>query len=91
MTARSYQVKLERVPESPRQDLTFPVMNSQMRRIDLICKLFGPFLIALVDGVSTEVAILVNLGMNLASILPEYLFIAQVSPAILYTDQPGTV
>ena len=66
-------------------------MNSQMRRIDLICKLFGPFLIALVDGVSTEVAILVNLGMNLASILPEYLFIAQVFPATLYTGQPGTV
>lgn len=56
------------------------VMNSQMRRIDLICKLLGPFVIALVDGVSTELAILVSLGMNVASILPEYLFIAQVGP-----------
>lgn len=53
-------------------------MNSQMRRIDLICKLFGPFLIGIMDGISTEVAILVNFGMNVASIPLEYLFIAQV-------------
>ena len=50
-----------------------------MRRIDLFCKLAGPFLISIVDGVSTEVAILVNLGMNLASILVEYFAIARVS------------
>ncbi|KAK7218637.1 hypothetical protein V2G26_006640 [Clonostachys chloroleuca] len=54
------------------------VMNSQMRRIDLICKLFGPFLIGIMDGISTEVAILVNFGMNVASIPLEYLFIAQI-------------
>lgn len=58
--------------------LTIAVMNSQMRRIDLICKLLGPFVIALIDGVSTEIAILVNLGVNLASIPLEYLFIAQI-------------
>ncbi|KAL2782559.1 Ferroporti-1 [Aspergillus keveii] len=35
-----------------------------MRRIDLICKLIGPLFIALIDGISTQVAILVNGGMN---------------------------
>lgn len=54
-------------------------MNSQMRRIDLICKLLGPFLIAMIDGVSTGIAILVNFGMNIASVPLEYYFIAQVS------------
>lgn len=54
------------------------VMNSQMRRIDLSCKLFGPFFIALVNGFSTKVAILVNLGMNIASVVVEYYAIAQV-------------
>lgn len=53
-------------------------MNSQMRRIDLICKLFGPFGIAIVDGFSTELAILVTFVMNVASIPMEYLFIARV-------------
>lgn len=52
-----------------------------MRRIDLICKLAGPFFISILDGVSTEIAILVNLGMNLASILIEYFAIARVSPS----------
>ena len=49
-----------------------------MRRIDLICKLIGPLFIALIDGISTEVAILVNLGMNVASVDVEYFAIAQV-------------
>lgn len=49
-----------------------------MRRIDLTCKLFGPFFIALVDSFSTKVAILVNLGMNIASVAVEYHAIAQV-------------
>ncbi|QVM06658.1 hypothetical protein D8B26_001365 [Coccidioides posadasii str. Silveira] len=53
-------------------------LNAQMRRIDLICKLAGPFFIALIDGVSTQVAILVNLGMNLLSISVEYYAIAKV-------------
>lgn len=53
-------------------------MNSQMRRIDLCCKLFGPFFIALVDSFSTNLAILVNLGMNVASVVVEYYAIAQV-------------
>jgi solute carrier family 40 (iron-regulated transporter), member 1 len=54
------------------------VINAQMRRIDLICKLAGPLFIALVDGISTEVAILVNLGMNVASVVIEYFAIAKV-------------
>lgn len=53
-------------------------MNAQMRRIDLVCKLFGPLFIAIVDGVSTEAAILVNLGMNACSVVGEYFSIAKV-------------
>lgn len=53
-------------------------MNSQMRRIDLICKLIGPFFIAIIDGISTETAILVNLGMNCVSVIIEYFAIAKV-------------
>ncbi|KAJ4011657.1 hypothetical protein NW752_008665 [Fusarium irregulare] len=53
-------------------------MNSQMRRIDLVCKLLGPFCIGMVDGVSTETAILVNLAMNCASVVVEYFTIARV-------------
>lgn len=59
-------------------------MNAQMRRIDLLCKLFGPLGIALLDGVSTEIAIMVNLGMNVASIAFEYFAIARV-----YTEVPA--
>lgn len=54
-------------------------MNSQMRRIDLICKLLGPFFIGIMDGISTETAIFVNLGMNCTSVVVEYITIARVS------------
>ena len=54
-------------------------LNSQMRRIDLICKLGGPLFIALVDGLSTQVAIFLTLGMNIVSIPIEYFTIGQVS------------
>ena len=60
------------------------VINAQLRRIDLICKLAGPLFIALVDGISTEVAILVNLGMNVASVAVEYFAIAKVCLTRLY-------
>jgi len=53
-------------------------MNAQMRRIDLLCKLVGPLLIALVAGFSTEIAILFNLAMNVASVVVEYFAIAWV-------------
>jgi len=49
-----------------------------MRRIDLICKLAGPFFIAILDGISTEIAILANLAMNVAFVLVEYYAIAKV-------------
>ncbi|KAF4544417.1 Iron-regulated transporter [Lasiodiplodia theobromae] len=64
------------------------VLNAQMRRIDLICKLAGPFFISILDGVSTEIAILVNLGMNLASILIEYFAIARVYQIVPALQQP---
>ena len=54
------------------------VLNSQMRRIDLVCKLIGPLAIALVDGYSTVIAIMAVLGMNASSVLIEYFAIARV-------------
>ncbi|CAF9928579.1 hypothetical protein IMSHALPRED_007691 [Imshaugia aleurites] len=53
-------------------------LNSQMRRIDLVCKLVGPLAIALVDGYSTTTAIVAVLGMNASSVLIEYFAIARV-------------
>jgi solute carrier family 40 (iron-regulated transporter), member 1 len=52
-----------------------------MRRIDLMCKLIAPLFIALVDGFSTELAIIVNFAMNVASVVVEYFAIARVCPA----------
>ncbi|KAJ5439607.1 uncharacterized protein N7458_010605 [Penicillium daleae] len=53
-------------------------MNAQMRRIDLVCKLLGPLFIALIDGISSETAIVVNFGMNVCSVVVEYYSIAKV-------------
>ncbi|KAJ4388226.1 hypothetical protein N0V93_008833 [Gnomoniopsis smithogilvyi] len=53
-------------------------MNARMRRIDLFCKLMGPLTISLVAIASTEIAIYTTLGMNVASVLIEYVFIEQV-------------
>jgi hypothetical protein len=55
----------------------FKVMNSQMRRIDLVCKLGGPLLIALLSGYSNSAAIISNLAMNCLSIVYEYYGIAR--------------
>ncbi|KAJ5098596.1 Major facilitator superfamily domain general substrate transporter [Penicillium argentinense] len=49
-----------------------------MRRIDLFCKLIAPVFISLVDSFSTRVAIWTVLGLNMASVLVEYVAIAQV-------------
>ena len=49
-----------------------------MRRIDLFCKLIAPVFISLIDGLSTSIAIWTVLGMNSASVVVEYLAIAQV-------------
>ncbi|KAM0252583.1 hypothetical protein ACHAQJ_007620 [Trichoderma viride] len=54
------------------------VMNAQMRRIDLLCKLFGPLFIAMTDAYSSRVAIIANFAMNAASIVIEYFAIARV-------------
>lgn len=64
------------------------ILNAQMRRIDLICKLLGPLFIALLDGYSTQVAILVNLGMNVASVVVEYFAIARVYYQVDGLQQP---
>ncbi|KNG91396.1 putative iron-regulated transporter [Aspergillus nomiae NRRL 13137] len=63
-------------------------MNAQMRRIDLICKLIGPLVIALVDGVSTKTAIISNLGMNICSVVFEYFLIAAVYYEVPELQQP---
>jgi iron-regulated transporter 1 len=51
-------------------------MNSQMRRIDLFCKLLGPLAIALLDGVSTILALKMTLAVNVLAVLIEYGLIA---------------
>jgi iron-regulated transporter 1 len=53
-------------------------LNASMRRIDLFCKLIGPVFISFVDSYSTRVAIWTVFGLNMASVLIEYLAIAQV-------------
>ncbi|EWY79956.1 hypothetical protein FOYG_16898 [Fusarium oxysporum NRRL 32931] len=65
-------VVAEKDPEALR------AINAQMRRIDLLCKLLGPLFIALVDGYSSEVAIITNFAMNCASVVIEYFAIARV-------------
>ena len=53
-------------------------LNSQMRRIDLVCKLVGPLAIALIDGYTMQVAIEVMFVMNILSICIEYFAIADI-------------
>ncbi|RMD41694.1 hypothetical protein DV735_g3464, partial [Chaetothyriales sp. CBS 134920] len=60
-------------------------VNSQMRRIDLACKLLGPFLISVFDSVSTLLAIEVNFGLNVLSIAVEYVMI--LKDAVLFSVQ----
>jgi len=61
----------------PRQSL-----NATMRRIDLCCKLLAPLVLALVEAYSTIFAIWATFGMSAASMLVEYLAIAQVYSSI---------
>lgn len=63
---------------------TLQVLNAQMRRIDLLCKLFGPLFIATIDAYSSRVAIVTNFAMNATSIVIEYFAIARV-----YHEVPG--
>lgn len=53
-------------------------INSQMRRIDLFCKLVSPLLIALLDGFSSFIAIVATLAVNGTSVFAEYFLIARV-------------
>ena len=53
-------------------------MNSQMRRIDLLCKLTAPLAIAVVDSVSSKLAMEVTGAMTLLSVAVEYFAIARV-------------
>ncbi|KAJ3781006.1 Ferroporti-1 [Lentinula aff. detonsa] len=66
-------------------------LNAQMQRIDLIYKLAGPFVIAIIESYSIKVAVLVNLGMNLASVAVEYYAIAKVYFIVTdYRPYPST-
>ncbi|KAF8531418.1 Ferroporti-1 [Gautieria morchelliformis] len=64
------------------------ILNSQMRRIDLFCKLAGPLAIALIEGVSTTMAILVTLGLNVSSVIVEYYGIAKVYRMVPALHEP---
>ncbi|PTB51695.1 hypothetical protein M431DRAFT_484660 [Trichoderma harzianum CBS 226.95] len=63
---------------SERNPDALQVMNAQMRRIDLLCKLFGPLFIAMIDAQSSQVAMIVNFAMNAATLPIEYFTIARV-------------
>ncbi|EFY92155.1 iron-regulated transporter, putative [Metarhizium acridum CQMa 102] len=58
------------------------VMNARIRRIDLACKLVGPFVISLVAMASTVIAIWTVLGVNVASVLIEYICIERVYKSV---------
>ncbi|KAJ5629757.1 hypothetical protein N7528_003414 [Penicillium herquei] len=74
---RDWAIVISDSIKMPRQDL-----NASMRRIDLFCKLIAPVFISLVDSFSTKVAIWTVLGLNVASVLIEYIAIAQVYQAV---------
>lgn len=63
---------------SERNPDALQAMNAQMRRIDLLCKLFGPLFIAMIDAQSSQVAIIANFAMNAATLPIEYFTIARV-------------
>lgn len=71
-------------------------LNSQMRRIDLFCKLIGPLTIAFIDGASPKLAIISTGSMTAVSVLVEYFSIARVYNTVpelqvakSQTPQPG--
>ncbi|KAG6358298.1 hypothetical protein INS49_014182 [Diaporthe citri] len=70
--------RLQVVVVAKKDEAALRVINGQMRRIDLLCKLLGPLFIALVDGISTDTAIIVNFAMNLLYIPVEYFAIARI-------------
>ncbi|KAK5992016.1 Solute carrier family 40 member 1-like protein [Cladobotryum mycophilum] len=84
---RDWVVIITEEMPSARQEL-----NTQMRRIDLLCKLVGPLVISTVTIVSTLMAIYVTLAMNLLSVLVEYICIEQVYRSVpaLRRERPFT-
>ncbi|EME87965.1 uncharacterized protein MYCFIDRAFT_12962, partial [Pseudocercospora fijiensis CIRAD86] len=67
------------------------LMNAQMRRIDLCCKLIGPLAIAFVDAASPRVAILATGVMTATSVLVEYFTIAMVYQQITALQEPKNI
>ena len=67
-------------------DCELETLDSQMRRIDLFCKLIGPLAIAFVDGLSTRVAIWTVMTLSGASVLVEYFTIAKASHCVLFNS-----
>lgn len=57
---------------------TLRMINAQMRRIDLFCKLIAPLTIAIIDGVSTEIAVVATGCLTVSSVFVEYFTIARV-------------
>lgn len=53
-------------------------LNSQMRRIDLFCKLVGPLAISLIDTASSQSAIISTGALSAVSVAVEYFAIARV-------------
>lgn len=70
------------IPSVSTAHILATAMNSQMRRIDLFCKLVAPLCVSLVDSFSSEAAILTTGGMTVFSILAEYFAIARVHAAV---------
>ncbi|EKV10595.1 Iron-regulated transporter, putative [Penicillium digitatum PHI26] len=67
-------------------------LNASMRRIDLFCKLIAPVFISLIDSLSTQYAIWTVFTLNIASVLVEYMAIAQVYrsvPALTKMQSPA--
>lgn len=63
---------------SERNPDALQLMNAQMRRIDLLCKLFGPLFIAMIDAQSSQIAMIANFAMNAVTLPIEYFTIARV-------------
>ena len=59
-------------------DIPLESFNSQMRRIDLACKLLGPLCIAFIDNISTVTAIIAVFVTNCLFVFIEYFSIARV-------------
>ncbi|EXJ67270.1 uncharacterized protein A1O5_09283 [Cladophialophora psammophila CBS 110553] len=62
-------------------EVTLRALNSQMRRIDLFCKLCSPLLTASLESYNTRIAIAVMGAVNAISTIAEYVLIARVYEA----------